>query len=61
MPDVVVADWSAPGMVCTIGSLALRRSIDEVELADNLWARPTAYYVYATLFPGLVGAVARPE
>ncbi len=37
--------------VFVAGCWRFYRSIDEVELGDNLWASTASYYVYATLFP----------
>ena len=33
------------------GSWRFMKTIDEVELADNLWGSTAAYYIYALLFP----------
>ena len=35
----------------TWGCWAFMKSIDEVELADNLWGSTASYYAYAVLFP----------
>ena len=67
----VAPDWLVLALVAlaviSFSWLSLRfmRSIDEVELADNLWCSTAAYYLYAVLFPawwalaeaGIVGAV----
>lgn len=42
------------------------KTIDEVELVDNLWGSTASYYVYATLFPvwwvsAKVGVVPQPN
>ena len=39
------------------GSWRFFTSVDEVELADNLWASLIGFYAYGILFPGLVGAL----
>ena len=52
MPDALVISLvGATLIVFTIGCWAFARSIDEVELADNLWGSTAAYYIYATMFP----------
>jgi hypothetical protein len=51
-------DWLVIGLlgiaVATIcyGTWRFYRSIDEVELQDNLWASSISYGAYALLFPG---------
>jgi len=53
----VMPDWLAVALIATgliafnIGCWVFVRSIDEVELADNLWCSTVSYYVYAMLFP----------
>ncbi len=50
----------------TYGTWRFMMSIDEVELADNLWGSTASYYVYATLFPvwwalGKIGLMSEPN
>jgi hypothetical protein len=35
----------------TLGTWRFVKTIDEVELVDNLWGSTAAYYAYAVLFP----------
>lgn len=65
-PDwLVIAVIAGSVVVFTWFTVRFLRSIDEVELADNLWCSTAAYYLYAVLFPawwalaeaGIVGAV----
>lgn len=52
MPDWLAVAIIGAGLIAfNIGCWAFMRSIDEVELADNLWASTVSYYVYAMLFP----------
>ena len=52
LPDAVVIAFLAFGIVAfTWGCWAFVKSIDEVELADNLWGSTASYYAYAVLFP----------
>lgn len=52
MPDgLAVAVVAAALVAFNLGCWAFVRAIDEVELADNLWASTVGYYVYAMLFP----------
>ena len=49
-----------------VGCWLFVKSIDEVELADNLWASTAGYYVYAMLFPawwalGKAGVTPEPD
>jgi hypothetical protein len=51
-PDAVVIAIVAAAVVAFIaGCLAFVRSIDEVDLLDNLWGSTAAYYAYAIAFP----------
>ena len=69
-------DWAPDWLIIVIlvfsvasilyGSWRFYRSIDEVELADNLWGSTASYSVYATLFPlwwvlGKAGIVSEPH
>ena len=53
----VMPDWLAISIVVTFllaftaSCWLFMRSIDEVELADNLWASTVSYYCYAMMFP----------
>jgi len=50
-------DWLVIGLLgfaivgFSFGTWRFYRSIDEVELLDNLWSSLAAYYVFALLFP----------
>ena len=52
MPDGLAIGLVAAALIAfNIGCWAFVRSIDEVELADNLWASTIGYYAYCMLFP----------
>lgn len=50
-PSVAIGFVAVALIAFNIGCWAFVRSIDEVELADNLWGSTVGYYVYAMLFP----------
>jgi hypothetical protein len=52
MPQGVAIGFVAVALIAfNIGCWAFVRSIDEVELTDNLWGSTVAYYIYAMMFP----------
>ena len=52
LPDGVVVALVAGGIAAfSYGCWAFFKTIDEVELADNLWASTASFYAYAVLFP----------
>ena len=52
VPDGVAIGFVVAALIAfNIGCWAFVRSIDEVELVDNLWASTVGFYVYAMLFP----------
>lgn len=67
MPQSLAIGFVAVALIAfNIGCWAFVRSIDEVELADNLWGSTVGYYVYAMLFPSWwalnnAGVVAEPD
>ena len=67
LPDAaVIALVAAMFAIFTWGCWAFTKAIDEVELADNLWASTAGYYAYAVLFPswwafGQAGITAPPD
>lgn len=52
-----IPDWGVIALVAfalvtfTWGCWAFMKTIDEVELADNLWGSTASYYTYAVIFP----------
>ena len=61
---IALVAFSAAGFL--YGSWRFKRSIDEVELQDNLWSSTAAYGAYALLFPcwwvlGKAGVVPQPN
>jgi hypothetical protein len=67
IPDGIAIGLVAAGLIVfNLGCWAFVRAIDEVELADNLWASTIGYYAYAMLFPAwwalnAAGVVAAPN
>ncbi|HET9397753.1 MAG TPA: hypothetical protein VFO45_02945 [Sphingomicrobium sp.] len=52
LPDgIVIALVAAAIAAFSYGCWAFLKTIDEVELADNLWGSTASYYAYAVLFP----------
>lgn len=52
LPDVAVIAFLAFAIAgFSYGCWAFLKTIDEVELADNLWGSTASYYAYAVLFP----------
>ena len=53
----ILPDWLVIGLVVLAATAftylcwRFKASIDEVELADNLWASTASYYLYGILFP----------
>jgi hypothetical protein len=67
VPDGLAIGFVAAALIAfNIGCWAFVRSIDEVELVDNLWGSTVGFYIYAMLFPAWwvlseAGVVAEPK
>lgn len=67
MPDGLVIAIVGFGLIAfNIGCWLFMRSIDEVELSDNLWGSTFGFYIYAMLFPswwalGKAGVAPEPK